>query len=154
MERHQLEELAESLDLDPDLLDKSMRKAVEERDNRYERRDGHHYHLGGEFVWWPCGTRRGKPWPKEVPVLGPENFVLEWGNPDTRRIGDWIEGFPCDFSKNDKILTAIKQAAKEFSLRGFGGSYGLWKWGDKQAPEDLARVWNRAMEILGYTERV
>jgi len=122
-------------------------------DNQRERRDGHYFQLRGEFVWWPCSTYRGKPWPKEVPVLGPKNFGNDWENPDCRFIEEWVEGFSRDFSKRDKILTAIKQAAKEFSIRGFGGSYGLWKWADKQTPEDLARVWNRAMEILGYTER-
>lgn len=121
-------------------------------DNQRERRDGHYFQLAGEFVWWPCDTYKGKPWPKEVPVLGHENFGNDWENPDSRCIDQWADGFPRD--KIYKVAETIKQAAKEFSIRGFGGSYGLWRWGDKQTPEDLARVWNRAMEILGYTERV
>jgi hypothetical protein len=123
-------------------------------DNQRVRRDGHYFQIGGDFAWWPTSTYSGKPWPKEVPVLCPENFKRGSDDPDCRLIEQWVDGFPFDFPKIDKVIGAIKQAAKELSLRGFGGSYNLWRWGDKQSLEDLARVWNRAMEILGYTERV
>lgn len=122
-------------------------------DNRCTRRDGRYYQLGGAFVWWPIDVNRGKPWPKEVPILGPENFERDWDNPDTRSIYQWVRGFSPD-TKMDKVVEAIKQAAKEFSIPGFGGSYVLELWGYKQTPQTLSKIWNRAMEILGYTEEV
>jgi len=67
---------------------------------------------------------------------------------------EWAQGFPRDFSKTEKFLNAIRQAAKENSIPSFGGSYRLALWESKQTPENLAKVWNRAMEILGYTEDV
>ena len=123
-------------------------------DNRRTRKDGRYYQLKGEFVWWPTSVNRGKPWPKEVPVLKARNFKPSWRNPDTRFMWQWVDGFPHDFSKIEKVLNAIRQAAKENSVPSFGGSYRLAHWEEKQTPETLAKVWNRAMEILGYSEPV
>ena len=116
---------------------------------------GYHYQLKGRFVWWPVRVTRGRPWPKEVPILGPTGFHKRrpdgsWSrdSPDKRLIDEWAGGFP--FDKQQRVYEAIKQAIKQVTGRGIGGSYKVWMWADKQDAKTLAAVWNLAMRDLGY----
>lgn len=124
-------------------------------DNRRTRKDGRYYQLSGHFMWWPTSVNRGKPWPKEVPVLRPSNFHSKradgtWlrDSPDKRLMDQWYRGFPHD--KVHRVYEAHQQAIKEVTGRGIGGSYKVWMWAYKQEPKTLADVWNLAMRNLGY----
>jgi len=110
---------------------------------------GYYHPLEGEFSWWPVSVTRGKPWPKEVPILGPDNFPLvSCDSSDRRTLDQWVEGFPHD--KWYRVEEALRQAIKEVTGQGIGGGYKYWIWGAKNDGAPNARVWNHAMALLGY----
>lgn len=117
---------------------------------------GYYYQKRGRFVWWPTKVWRGKPWPKEVPFLkatncwGPES--PEHNSYDRRSLDEWIDGFP--FDKEDLVYQAIKKAAKDVTGVGWRGGQRVWQWSGGQDAATKAAVWNRAMELLGYTDGV
>lgn len=94
--------------------------------------EGAMYLLGGDFKWWPISVNWSqKPWPKEVPVLQPENICMGGTHgPDARTFGEWLQGFPP--SKRTKVLAAFQAALKKcpssFTGPRWSGNYTFDRW--------------------------